>query len=85
MAMSSGEMYDGIPMTSEQNDTSVLMEALGRACIARSQDDVSDQMDTKTASSVENPAESPNGTVDQILSLIQGPWALVYWQVCASC
>lgn len=61
-----GEICGGIEMSGDNNDTEVLMDSLGDCCQCSSHDG-------DTICSRKN--------IPELLSLIKGPWALIYWQV----
>ncbi|KAL3367730.1 hypothetical protein AABB24_008870 [Solanum stoloniferum] len=64
-----GEIFGGIQMSSDNNDTEVLMQHLGLCC--------------PHVSSPHNKAHTSGDrqcTVPELLSRIKGPWALIYWQ-----
>ncbi|KAL3654307.1 hypothetical protein CASFOL_003988 [Castilleja foliolosa] len=59
-----GEIYGGINIGSDRNDTEILMQSLRQCC----------SFISSTCS------EENRKTVPELLSRIRGPWALVYWQ-----
>lgn len=67
----SGEIYGGIPFSSDSNDTEILMQSLRRCCSC-----ISHENGGSSACS-----EGNGESVPQLLSKIRGPWALIYWQV----
>lgn len=67
-----GEIFGGIHVISDSNDTEVLMRSLGNCCCCHSHCNMS----------------SCGGIpVCVLLSSIKGPWAVIYWQVssCSEC
>nr|XP_033508036.1 asparagine synthetase domain-containing protein 1 isoform X2 [Nicotiana tomentosiformis] len=67
-----GEIFGGIQMSSDSNDTEILMQHLGLCCSRVS------SPHNKTHTSGERQSSVP-----ELLSRIKGPWALIYWQ-CSS-
>lgn len=65
-----GEIFGGIQMSSDSNDTEILMQHLGLCCSRVS------SPHNKTHTSGERQSSVP-----ELLSRIKGPWALIYWQV----
>ncbi|XVE85734.1 hypothetical protein DITRI_Ditri17bG0114800 [Diplodiscus trichospermus] len=65
-----GEIFGGIEVGSDNNDTEILMQYLGKCCSCRSQEH------TTTC----NFEEQGKGSVPDVLSVIKGPWAIIYWQ-----
>ncbi|XVF43242.1 hypothetical protein PTKIN_Ptkin02bG0024600 [Pterospermum kingtungense] len=65
-----GEIFGGIEVGSDNNDTEVLMQSLGKCCSCRSQEHT-------TTCSFEGQGK---GSVPDVLSVIKGPWAIIYWQ-----
>ncbi|CAH1417052.1 unnamed protein product [Lactuca virosa] len=63
-----GEVFGGIELNSDTNDTEVLMQSLKECCNCLSH---------------EHEGTCGNGkySVPELLSKIKGPWALIYWQV----
>ncbi|KAK9676036.1 hypothetical protein RND81_11G049600 [Saponaria officinalis] len=60
-----GEIFDGIHMSSDNNDTEVLLQHLVNCCLCQSHDNVS----------------SCHGEpIPSLLSSIKGPWSVIYWQ-----
>lgn len=64
-----GEIFGGIQMSSDSNDTEILMQHLGLCCSHVS------SPHNKTHTSGERQSSVP-----ELLSRIKGPWALIYWQ-----
>ncbi|KAF6171427.1 hypothetical protein GIB67_009568 [Kingdonia uniflora] len=60
-----GELFGGLHVESDGNDTEALMHALGRCCSCRSG---------------HKKGCSQQSYVPELLSTIKGPWALIYWQ-----
>ncbi|KAK9034214.1 hypothetical protein V6N11_050387 [Hibiscus sabdariffa] len=69
-----GEMFGGIEVGSDDNDTEILMQSLGNCCSCRSQEH-------KTTCDFNGQGK---GSVADVLSVIKGPWAIIYWQVTPS-
>lgn len=67
-----GEIFGGINVDSERNDGEVLLECLGN-CYASCLDMRTSQNCTFT--------EGEQKSIPELLSMIKGPWALVYWEV----
>ncbi|KAK4357995.1 hypothetical protein RND71_023605 [Anisodus tanguticus] len=64
-----GEIFGGIQMSSDSNDTEILMQHLGLCC--------------SHVSSPHNKTHTfgvRGSSVPELLSRIRGPWALIYWQ-----
>ncbi|KAG2706942.1 hypothetical protein I3760_05G125800 [Carya illinoinensis] len=65
-----GEIFGGIYINSDSNDTEILLQALGKCCSSNSHlCTITDSCDDKRQSSVPG-----------VLSAIKGPWAVIYWQ-----
>ncbi|KAJ8570023.1 hypothetical protein K7X08_006600 [Anisodus acutangulus] len=64
-----GEIFGGIHMSSDSNDTEILMQHLGLCCSHFS------SPHNKSHTSGERQSSVP-----ELLSRIKGPWALIYWQ-----
>ncbi|CAO2830203.1 unnamed protein product [Amaranthus hypochondriacus] len=60
-----GEIFDGIHMSCDSNDTSVLLQSLGNCCCCQSH---------------ENLNSCSGKSIPELLSSIKGPWAAIYWQ-----
>ncbi|KAL9246323.1 hypothetical protein vseg_019871 [Gypsophila vaccaria] len=60
-----GEIFGGIHMSSDDNDTEVLFQRLGNCCLCHSHDNVS---------------SCCGETIPSLLSSIRGPWSVIYWQ-----
>ena len=69
-----GEIFGGIDIDSDSNDTEILMQALGNSCSCNS------HLLTRTSYCLEKGKSS----VPEVLSTIKGPWAVIYWQVTQS-
>ncbi|KAL7240684.1 hypothetical protein ACSBR2_006354 [Camellia fascicularis] len=65
-----GEIFGGIYLSSDSNDGEILMESLGKCCSCSSHG----QMEAFHGS------EKGQNSVPNLLSTINGPWALIYWQ-----
>ncbi|KAL6570960.1 hypothetical protein OROGR_000510 [Orobanche gracilis] len=65
-----GEIYGGIRIGSDSNDTKILMQSLGQCCSC-----ISHGESKSSTCSGENKKSIP-----ELLSRISGPWALIYWQ-----
>ncbi|CAN4124600.1 unnamed protein product [Withania somnifera] len=64
-----GEIFGGIQVSSESNDTEILMQHLGLCC--------------PHVSSPHNKSHTygeRESSIPELLSRIRGPWALIYWQ-----
>jgi hypothetical protein len=70
----SGEVFGGLGVQPGENDTVVLMAALGACCACACHATPSDNLCACNTQEVHK-------TVQEILSALRGPWALVYWQV----
>ncbi|KAL6623542.1 hypothetical protein ACP70R_033421 [Stipagrostis hirtigluma subsp. patula] len=68
-----GEIYGGIHVAHDENDTRALLSSLESCCSC----DCHAVNRDKTCPSCGNVGKS----VPQILSTIKGPWALIYWQM----
>jgi len=66
-----GEIYGGIEVADDENDTQALFSSLESCCSC----DCHATSRDKTCS-----CASGGKSVPQILSAIKGPWALIYWQ-----
>ncbi|XP_016451119.1 uncharacterized protein LOC107775846 [Nicotiana tabacum] len=64
-----GEIFGGIQMSSDSNDTEILMQHLGQCCSRISSPHNENHTSGERRSSV-----------PELLSRIKGPWALIYWQ-----
>ncbi|XP_041013264.1 asparagine synthetase domain-containing protein 1 isoform X1 [Juglans microcarpa x Juglans regia] len=65
-----GEIFGGIYINSDSNDTEILLQALGKCCSSNSHlCTITDSCDEKRQSSIPG-----------VLSAIKGPWAVIYWQ-----
>lgn len=65
-----GEIFGGVYINSDSNDTEMLLQALGKCCSSNS------HLYTNTDSCDERLSSIPD-----VLSAIKGPWAVIYWQV----
>ncbi|XVF03184.1 hypothetical protein REPUB_Repub04eG0239300 [Reevesia pubescens] len=65
-----GEMFGGIEVGSDNNDTEILMDSLGKCCSCRS-------LEHTTTCNFKGQGK---GSVPDVLSVIKGPWAIIYWQ-----
>lgn len=65
-----GEIFGGINIDSDSNDTEILMQALGNCCSCNS------HLHKRTSYCLEKGKSS----VPEVLSTIKGPWAVIYWQ-----
>ncbi|XP_028107508.1 uncharacterized protein LOC114306469 [Camellia sinensis] len=65
-----GEIFGGIYLSNDSNDGEILMESLGNCCSCSSHG----QMEACHGS------EKGQNSVPNLLSTINGPWALIYWQ-----
>ncbi|PWA72801.1 asparagine synthase family protein [Artemisia annua] len=65
-----GEVFGGIELDSDSNDTQVLIESLRKCCNC-----CSHEHESKCSSSGDRKYSVP-----ELLSTIRGPWALIYWQ-----
>ncbi|THG23032.1 hypothetical protein TEA_027031 [Camellia sinensis var. sinensis] len=63
------EIFGGIYLSSDSNDDEILMESLGKCCSCSSHG----QMKACHGS------EQGQNSVPNLLSTINGPWALIYW------
>ncbi|XP_051146030.1 uncharacterized protein LOC127261725 [Andrographis paniculata] len=66
-----GEIFGGIDLSSDSNDTEVLMQCLGQCCSC-----VSHIEECRSSCCSEGSQKS----VLELLSGVRGPWALIYWQ-----
>lgn len=66
-----GEIFGGIFVGSDRNDTEILMQLLGQCCLCLSNEHSGNQ----------GSCEGGRDSVPQLLSRIKGPWAVIYWQV----
>jgi hypothetical protein len=64
-----GEIFGGIYVSGDSNDTEILMQALGKCCFCK-----------RTCSC----DEKGQNSVPDLLSKIKGPWSVIYWQVTLS-
>ncbi|KAI3763695.1 hypothetical protein L2E82_13689 [Cichorium intybus] len=62
-----GEVFGGIEVNSDSNDTEILMQSLNKCCSCISHEH-------------EDTCGNGKYSVPEILSKIKGPWALIYWQ-----
>lgn len=69
-----GEIFGGIHISPDSNDSEILMQYLGQCCSCISHDQNPKQHSCKEGETY----------VPQVLSRIKGPWALIYWQVTLS-
>ncbi|XP_027099775.1 uncharacterized protein [Coffea arabica] len=65
-----GEIFGGIYISRDSNDSELLMQYLGQCCSCISHDQNSKHHSCKEGET----------SVPQVLSRIKGPWALIYWQ-----
>nr|KJB50534.1 hypothetical protein B456_008G176600 [Gossypium raimondii] len=65
-----GEIFGGIEVGIHKNDTESLMQSLGNCCSCRSQEH-------RTTCDFNGQAK---GSIVDVLSVIKGPWAIIYWQ-----
>ncbi|EOY01678.1 Asparagine synthase family protein, putative [Theobroma cacao] len=65
-----GEIFGGIEVGGDSNDTEVLLQSLGKCCSCLSQEH------TTTC----NFKGQGKGSVPDVLSVIKGPWTIIYWQ-----
>ncbi|MBA0862022.1 hypothetical protein Goshw_003579 [Gossypium schwendimanii] len=65
-----GEIFGGIEVGIDKNDTESLMQSLGNCCSCRSQEH-------RTTCDFNGQAK---GSIVDVLSVIKGPWAIIYWQ-----
>ncbi|XP_021299708.1 asparagine synthetase domain-containing protein 1 [Herrania umbratica] len=68
--MVKGEIFGGIEVGGDNNDTEVLMQSLGKCCSCLSQEHT-------TTCTFKGQGK---GSVPDVLSVIKGPWAIIYWQ-----
>ncbi|XP_022776740.1 asparagine synthetase domain-containing protein 1 isoform X2 [Durio zibethinus] len=62
-----GELFGGIEVGSDNNDTEILMQSLGKCC----------SQEHRTTYNFNGHGK---GSVPDVLSVIKGPWAIIYWQ-----
>ncbi|XP_012847760.1 PREDICTED: asparagine synthetase domain-containing protein 1 isoform X2 [Erythranthe guttata] len=67
-----GEIFGGVHLSSDSNDTEILMQSLANCCSCTSHEG---RCRSSTCS------EGSRESVPELLSRIRGPWALIYWQV----
>uniref|UniRef100_A0A803L7R9 Asparagine synthetase domain-containing protein 1 n=1 Tax=Chenopodium quinoa TaxID=63459 RepID=A0A803L7R9_CHEQI len=60
-----GEIYDGLYVSCDSNDTNVLLQSLENCCCCQSHENVS---------------SCSGKPIPELLSSIKGPWAAIYWQ-----
>ncbi|XP_021756673.1 asparagine synthetase domain-containing protein 1-like isoform X2 [Chenopodium quinoa] len=60
-----GEIYDGLYVSCDSNDTNVLLQSLEDCCCCQSHENVS---------------SCSGKPIPELLSSIKGPWAAIYWQ-----
>ncbi|XP_073144693.1 uncharacterized protein [Henckelia pumila] len=65
-----GEIFGGIYMSCDSNDTEVLMQSLGKCCSCISHVDSRSSCCSGTS----------QDSIPKLLSRIKGPWSLIYWQ-----
>ncbi|MBA0743973.1 hypothetical protein Gogos_006619 [Gossypium gossypioides] len=65
-----GEIFGGIEVGIDKNDTESLMQSLGNCCSCLSQEH-------RTTCDFNGQAK---GSIVDVLSVIKGPWAIIYWQ-----
>ncbi|TYH96556.1 hypothetical protein ES332_A12G185200v1 [Gossypium tomentosum] len=65
-----GKIFGGIEVGIDKNDTESLMQSLGNCCSCRSQEH-------RTTCDFNGQAK---GSIVDVLSVIKGPWAIIYWQ-----
>ncbi|GAV61443.1 Asn_synthase domain-containing protein/GATase_7 domain-containing protein [Cephalotus follicularis] len=65
-----GEIYGGIYVDSDSNDTEILMQTLGQYCSCN----FDEHSETCTCDG------KMQSSVPDVLSAIKGPWAIIYWQ-----
>ncbi|EYU28871.1 hypothetical protein MIMGU_mgv1a002623mg [Erythranthe guttata] len=66
-----GEIFGGVHLSSDSNDTEILMQSLANCCSCTSHEG---RCRSSTCS------EGSRESVPELLSRIRGPWALIYWQ-----
>ena len=71
---SEGEIFGGICVNSDCNDTEILMQSLGECCFVNS------HIHTRTPYCDENGQSS----IPIVFSTIKGPWAVIYWHIALS-
>ncbi|XP_060215095.1 uncharacterized protein LOC132641955 isoform X2 [Lycium barbarum] len=64
-----GEIFGGIEMSSDSNDTEILMQHLGLCC-----------SHVSPRCNITDTSGERRSSVPELLSRIKGPWALIYWQ-----
>ncbi|MBA0689185.1 hypothetical protein Goari_006923 [Gossypium aridum] len=69
-ALQRREIFGGIEVGIDKNDTESLMQSLGNCCSCRSQEH-------GTTCDFNGQAK---GSIVDVLSVIKGPWAIIYWQ-----
>ncbi|MFQ6637481.1 hypothetical protein Gotur_013848 [Gossypium turneri] len=69
-ALQRREIFGGIEVGIDKNDTESLMQSLGNCCSCRSQEH-------RTTCDFNGQAK---GSIVDVLSVIKGPWAVIYWQ-----
>ncbi|MBA0621093.1 hypothetical protein Godav_006744 [Gossypium davidsonii] len=69
-ALQRREIFGGIEVGIDKNDTESLMQSLGNCCSCRSQEH-------RTTCDFNGQAK---GSIVDVLSVIKGPWAIIYWQ-----
>ena len=69
-----GEIFGGIHVGNDSNDAEILMQYLGKCCACGSQGHT-------TAC---NNSGLGKSSIPELLSIIKGPWAMIYWQVTLS-
>ncbi|KAL2484702.1 Asparagine synthase family protein [Abeliophyllum distichum] len=65
-----GEIFGGIHLNSDSNDTEILMQSMEQCCSC-----ISHQSNRSSC-----PSGARINSIPELLSRIKGPWALVYWQ-----
>lgn len=69
-----GEIFGGIHVGGDSNDAEILMQSLGNCCACGS--------DGHTAACC--CSGLGKSSIPELLSTIEGPWAVIYWQVTLS-
>lgn len=69
-----GEIYGGLHIGSDENDTEVLLQTLEKCCSCNS------HLNNRICHCDERGKLS----VVDVLSTLKGPWAIIYWQVTPS-
>lgn len=77
-----GEIFGGLRVQPGENDTLLLMAALGTCCACACHATPSDNL---CACNTQDATAGLHETVQGTLSALRGPWALVYWQVNHDC